>query len=401
MQRTAVGMAGVGLTGLALATWAMGGADWPRGLAALCLGGLAGLVLYHASFGFTAGWRQLLRERRGVGVRAQFLLIGLTSAVSYPLIGYGADLGLTVYPVVLPMGIVTAFGAFVFGIGMQLGGGCGSGTLFTAGGGSVRMVLTLAAFVAGSIWAVWDLPRIWEPLPGWLGIGDLPPVSLVLALGPPGAMAALAGALAVLWLGSVVLERRRHGAVEPLGKVAPGARWLTGPWSMAVGAAGLALVGILCLVLLQRPWGITASFALWGAKILAWAGVEVAAWPYWQVGWRAQALVAPLVADHVSLMDFGIVLGAMAAAGLAGRYRPQWRLSRRDVVTAILGGLLMGYGARLSHGCNIGAYVGGVISGSAHGVWWLFWAFLGGMVGVEARARIGMDPAWRWRASRV
>ena len=39
----------------------------------------------------------------------------------------------------------------MFGIGMQLGGGCGSGTLFTVGGGSSRMAVTLAAFIAGRV----------------------------------------------------------------------------------------------------------------------------------------------------------------------------------------------------------------------------------------------------------
>ena len=39
----------------------------------------------------------------------------------------------------------------MFGIGMQLGGGCASGTLYTVGGGSTRMIVTLAAFVIGSV----------------------------------------------------------------------------------------------------------------------------------------------------------------------------------------------------------------------------------------------------------
>ncbi|MEM9099625.1 MAG: YeeE/YedE family protein, partial [Pseudomonadota bacterium] len=52
------------------------------------LGGFAGFALYHASFGFTAAWRRLVRERRGAGIRAQVVLIGLTCAVTYPLIGF-------------------------------------------------------------------------------------------------------------------------------------------------------------------------------------------------------------------------------------------------------------------------------------------------------------------------
>ncbi|MEL6211807.1 MAG: YeeE/YedE thiosulfate transporter family protein, partial [Pseudomonadota bacterium] len=68
--------------------------------------------------------------------------------------------------------------------------------------------------------------------------------------------------------------------------------------------------------------------------------------------------------------------------------------SRRELWTAVLGGLLMGYGARLAYGCNIGAYLGGIVSGSAHGVWWLFWGFIGSMAGTWVRARLAMDPPW-------
>ncbi|MEM6488371.1 MAG: YeeE/YedE thiosulfate transporter family protein [Pseudomonadota bacterium] len=136
---------------------------------------------------------------------------------------------------------------------------------------------------------------------------------------------------------------------------------------------------------------MTAGFALWGAKILDAAGGDVASWPYWQ-GWRASALQNSVFADRTSVMNFGIVVGALAAAGLAGRFAPVRALSARDLATAVAGGLLMGYGARLAYGCNIGAYLGGMVSGSAHGVWWLVWAFLGSTAGTWARAALAMDP---------
>jgi uncharacterized membrane protein YedE/YeeE len=49
-------------------------------------------------------------------------------------------------------------GAFLFGLGMQLGGGCASGTLYTAGGGNTRMLVTLVFFIAGSALGAWHLP---------------------------------------------------------------------------------------------------------------------------------------------------------------------------------------------------------------------------------------------------
>ena len=94
-------------------------------------------------------------------------------------------------------------------------------------------------------------------------------------------------------------------------------------------------------------------------------------------------------------MNFGVLFGAMAAAALAGRFAPVRRLSLRDALTAVVGGLLMGYGARLAHGCNIGAFLGGLVSGSLHGVWWLIWGFAGSWLGVWLRGVLEMDPPLR------
>jgi len=153
----------------------------------------------------------------------------------------------------------------------------------------------------------------------------------------------------------------------------------------------LALVGIGCFVLFQRPWGVTAGVALWGAKLFDAVGIPVADWGYWQ-GWRKGQLEASVFANRTSVMNFGIVFGAMAAASVAGRFSPQWRLSPRDILTAVIGGLLMGYGARLAYGCNIGAFLGGIVSGSMHGWWWLVWGFAGSLLGTRLRSVLEMDP---------
>ena len=352
------------------------------------LGGFAGYGLYHASFGFTGAWRRMSRERRGAGLRAQVVLIGLTCAVSFLLIGYQDVTGWKIYPVIMPMGLMSAIGAFTFGVGMQLGGGCASGTLFTAGGGSTRMVVTLAFFVLGSVWATAHIPEFWARLPQITGIPNIRGTSLINAFGPLGGLAALLAMLAAIWLGTVLIERRAHGALEPERATSSLVR---GKWSLRAGAVALALVGIGCFVLFQRPWGVTAGFALWGAKIFDAAGIPVAEWDYWQ-GWRKGQLEASVFANRISVMNFGIVFGAMAAASMAGRFAPQWRLSGRDILTAVIGGLLMGYGARLAYGCNIGAFLGGVVSGSMHGWWWLVWGFAGSLLGTRLRAVLNMDP---------
>ena len=67
-------------------------------------------------------------------------------------------------------------GAFIFGIGMQLGGGCASGTLYTVGGGSARMLVTLLFFCIGSVIAT-------SHLDWWFALPHLEPISLVESLG--------------------------------------------------------------------------------------------------------------------------------------------------------------------------------------------------------------------------
>lgn len=342
------------------------------------IGCVAGFALYHASFGFTAAWRRLVTERRGAGLRAQFVLILLTAAISFPLLQYGGAFGLRVGGFVFPFGVAAAIGAFMFGLGMQLGGGCGSGTLFTVGGGSTRMVITLAAFIAGSLIATAHMPY-WSSLPSVQGI------SLISQYGSLGAFALTAAVLGAIAYGSMLLERRAHGSLE---KGRETGSLLTGPWSLLLGAVMIAAVSIATFLVLGRPWGITSGFALWGAKMASAAGVPVETWDYWK--WQKAAIDNTVFADATSVMNFTIMAGAMAAAALAGKFRPSLSIDTIGVVTAIIGGLLMGYGARLAFGCNIGAYLGGIVSGSLHGWFWFVFAFFGSLFGTRIRRALDM-----------
>lgn len=378
LQKSQLMVTGIALALLALVAIGAYGEAGSRQAIATLIGGLAGLSLYHASFGFTAAWRRIVTEKRGGGLRAQFVLILLTSAVSFPLIAWGGSLGWPTGGFVFPFGVAAALGAFMFGIGMQLGGGCGSGTLFTAGGGSTRMMIALAAFVLGSVAATAHL-HLWGRLP------KFPAVSFVREFGPHGAFLATAAVLGALALLTLRIERSAHGEIAPARRTES---FLKGPWSPMLGALMLAVVGIATFVVVGRPWGITSAFALWGAKAFHALGLPVETWPYWT--WQRGALENSVLRDTTSVMDFGVILGAMAAAALAGRFAPIWHLSRRDVLTALAGGLLMGYGARLAYGCNIGAYLGGLVSGSLHGWLWLIFGFLGSLAGTRLRLRLGM-----------
>ena len=140
-QQTHVMVSLTGIVLLALIVWQVAGLAKS---AMVLVGVLAGFSLYHAAFGFTAAWRRVFAEGRGIGLRYQFLLILLVCVISYPLIAYTNARGF-----VLPVSVGMLIGSLMFGFGMQFGGGCGSGTLFVAGGGSTRMMITLIFFVIG------------------------------------------------------------------------------------------------------------------------------------------------------------------------------------------------------------------------------------------------------------
>ncbi|MDN3518370.1 YeeE/YedE family protein [Aquisalimonas lutea] len=344
------------------------------------VGGALGVVLYHAAFGFTSAWRVFITDARGRGLRAQMIMLAVAVTLFFPALDAGSILGTSVSGFVAPIGVAVVVGSFLFGVGMQLGGGCASGTLFTAGGGNVRMVITLAGFILGSVIATHHVDWWWSQ-------PAFDAVSLVSTFGLGGGLALSLALFAGIYGLTVAIEKRRHGALEkaPAGERAGWQRFLRGPWPLIWGAVGLAVLNFATLALAGRPWGITSAFALWGAKLFQFLGIDVGQWTYWQYAGNASALEGSIFADVTSVMNVGIILGALAAASLAGRFAPSLRIPFRPLLAAVIGGLLLGYGARLAFGCNIGAYFSGIASGSLHGWAWLIFGFLGNMAGVRLR----------------
>ncbi|WP_269932472.1 YeeE/YedE family protein [Aminobacter sp. HY435] len=369
-----------------LGALAIGQAIDSRQAVLFLIGGLLGLTLYHASFGFTGGWRRFVVERRGNAIRAQTLMIAAAAVVFIPLLGLGSVNGQALVGAFAPVGVSVLVGAAMFGLGMQLGGGCGSGTLFTVGGGSSRMLVTLVFFIVGAVIGTAHLP--W-----WLGLPSLPEISLGRALGVPGGVIVTLIGLGAVAALTMLVERRAHGSLEKA-KPAPRrglARLLYGPWPLI--GAGLLLAGLNIATLLTagHPWSVTFGFGLWGAKVAQAAGVPVETWAFWTWPGPAKALGSSVLADVTSVMNFGIILGAALAAGLAGKFAPKVHVPFASFLAAAVGGVLMGYGARLSFGCNVGALFSGIASGSVHGWLWFASAFAGSLGGVALRPLFGLD----------
>ena len=336
----------------------------PRGVALFALGGALGAVFLGFQYGFASAWRRFLVAGEATGLAAHFLLIGLCALVFLS----APSLGLAAAGSVAPVSVSLVIGAFIFGIGMQLANGCGSGVLFSFGGGSGRMMVALPFFVFGSLVGSFLLPSALE----WGSLGQMP----IAIAGNAVATTVFNLALIAPVGGGFFWLARRRGEAMPRRLI-----------------AGTVIIAVLCwlvFALSGHPWGVTFGFTLWGAKIAAALGVPVENYAFWQWPGPRRALEHSVLADVSSLMDFGMVLGAGAMAAVSGGLRRQDWPPFRQLVGAALGGVLMGIGARLGFGCNIGAFLAGIASGSLHGWIWFVMAMAGSWVGIRARPSFGL-----------
>ena len=154
------------------------------------------------------------------------------------------------------------------------------------------------------------------------------------------------------------------------------------PWTYTTGAVILALLNVALTAATGKAWGVTTSLAYWGAWAWRALGGHPETWAYFrEVKPVFNSPGFGFARDPGSLTNAGIVVGALLATLLATQFRVKRLKSRRQVVAAVLGGLLMGFGARLAFGCNIGDMFSGLPSLSLHGWVFLFSIFGGAAVG--------------------
>lgn len=322
-----------------------------------------GMALAGARFGFTTGWRELIEQKNPQGVVGQVLLLALASAAALPLLGQFPEL----HAALGPPSVSLLVGAFVFGLAMQIADGCGSGTLYKAGLGVPLNMAILPLFALGSFLGSVHLHH-------WLALGQIAPVSLSEQMGT-GATLLLTLVLLALALLAVRLW------------VGPGRRWLARRWLL--GAVALAVLATLNLLLAGQPWGVVYGFGLWGAKLASALGLfDATANPFWSQGGNALRLTQTVLMDVTTITNLGILGGALwiAARAGAGRSKP---LDRRQWAIGLVAGFVLGYSSRLAFGCNIGAMLSGVSTGSLHGWLWIPLAFAGSLAGVRVRRHFG------------
>jgi len=126
------------------------------------------------------------------------------------------------------------------------------------------------------------------------------------------------------------------------------------PWPIIPSAMVIAALNVF-LFAFDRPWTASDGVRNWGDSLFHWLGFV-----------DQPDLLLPLLYSG-SVLNLGLLLGGMAAALLSREFAV--RLAPlSEIVKGSLGGLLMGWGAMLAFGCNIGGFFSALSALSASGL---------------------------------
>jgi uncharacterized protein len=277
-------------------------------LSGLLLGGALGALMTRGKVCFNAALRRATFERDATVLRVFAIAVAL-QLVLLPLLSL---LGVPLAPVGLFPAAQVA-GGLVFGAGMALAGGCIAGILWKTGARSIATAVAIIGVVVGEL----------------LVRGPGRPLLAELDRGPAAARPDTLDAAVGL-------------PYEPL-------------------AAGLGVVALLALLGRRRD-GLVLGLGLGAVSALAWV---IADWigAGYGLGFAGTAAGArsAVAAGDPSLLGWSLFVAAGVVAGAALTVRgPPRRPDLPRLLRALAGGLLMGIGASMAHGCNIGLGLAGI-----------------------------------------
>ncbi len=286
--------------------------------------GLAfGYVVQRGRFCMSSAFRDILLMRDFSILRAYVL------AVLVQMVGVRAlaDLGILQVRVVPFYWLAASVGGFVFGAAIALAGGCAAGTWYRVGEGMVGSLVALIGYALGVLaTAGGALSGLRQFLQQWVLTGGGENLTLPTLLGiTPWRPAAVLVAAGVVWLRRPARGLHREG------------------WGWHRTGLALGLVGIA-----------------------AWVASEAAGRYYGMGITDSTGLLLLFVVDgDPQVLDWGIffVLGIPAGAAVSALFHREIRLRAPGpgrLLQQLGGGLLMGVGATIAVGCNVGHGMTGV-----------------------------------------
>ena len=351
----------------------------------LLIGMSLGLLLERGRFCFFCIFRDGIEDKNTTPFLSVLVAIA-TGSVGYALIfgQFLPDTSTDRLPPVAhigPVSWVLVVAAFAFGIGMSLSGACISGHLYRLGQGYLRAIPALIGTLIGFVLAFLS----WN----WLylnAISDAPTIWLPHYVGYSGALLITLSALLLL----AFIAIRRGTNSDPIRKVSAAPLSLSGilknliteRWSPIATGAIAGVLGTIAYLRVE-PLGVTRQLSTTARTFMDSNKIG----PESLVGLDRMAGCVAVVAEAITnngWLVIGIIGTSFAAALAGGRFKFS-RLTPTNSATALIGGILLGWGSMTSLGCTIGVLLSGTQAFALSG--WVFFAFvfLGSFVGIKLK----------------
>ena len=160
------------------------------------------------------------------------------------------------------------------------------------------------------------------------------------------------------------------------------------PWPVWGAAILVATVNVF-LFAFDRPWTASDGLRNWGDWALRGVGLA-----------HRPDLIAPWLYSG-SLLNLGVLFGGLTAALLSREFAIRVP-PRGELVKGVGGGLLMGVGAMLAFGCNVGGFFSAMSALSLSGFGMMLGLGLGAFLGLRYLLwELERHPAWSSGAARV
>jgi hypothetical protein len=278
-----------------------------------------------------------------------------------------------------PVSWVLVVAGVVFGLGMALSGACISGHLYRLGEGYTRAPLALFGTLIGFGLGFFT----WQTL--YIEVLSTAPVAwLPATFGYGGALALHLAVLGVVaWL---LLRHVPELPPAPGGKLTPRRIYqaIFGPrWNPLVTGALVGLLGIFAYFRVE-PLGVTAQLGSLARTWLSGAGLLADRLPGLDTFAGCATQVVETITDNGFLIG-GLVSGAFAVAVFTNRFQLS-KLTLRGGLTALLGGVMMGWASMTALGCTVGTLLSGISAFAISG--WVFGAAVFGGVWLGIKLRL-------------
>ncbi|MEW6365712.1 MAG: YeeE/YedE family protein [Acidobacteriota bacterium] len=283
-------------------------------------------------------------------------LKGLLAALLASAVGFNLLIGFGIVETAAnPLWPTNILAGMIFGVGMVLAGGCISGTFIKMGQGYVASFFAFIGVVLGIGSLVVAMSFVQSLFASFMRGTDVKaePVAQkttvpeLLGLNPF-LFAVLATAVCALGYGAWRLYAGRAKAA-PAHTAAGNAN--RGWSSFVVGGVIVAVLNTIYFGLLAQPLGMAGMMA-YGA-----AGISYLANSSWTLANPAFGLL--LKHPRMTIVGSSFLLGCALSALAHRRFR--WRLpARRQLISSVVGGFLMGLGTTMMMGCNVTHVLGGL-----------------------------------------